>query len=121
MGAVNAEKITLADLVETIQEVWLCNLQNVKEVNVGKSLKNIDGNFASGSNWNFTLNIDKENPNYIVENDIIYSKDKETLVGMLYKINGEFTVDSNVKTLGPRAIREQENMTKAEIEKLKSS
>ncbi len=116
MGAVNAEKITLADSVETIQEVWLCNLQNVKEVNVGKSLKNIDGNFASGSNWNFTLNIDKENPNYIVENNIIYSKDKETLVGMLYKINGEFTVDSNVKTLGPRAIREQENMTKVNLE-----
>ncbi len=115
MGAINAEKITLADSVETIQEVWLSNVQNLKEINVGKSLKNIDGNFALNSNWKFTLNIDKENPNYIVEKNIIYSKDKETLVGMLYKIDGEFTIDSNVKTLGPRALRDQQNMTKVNL------
>ena len=93
----------------------MSNVQNVKEINVGKNLKDIDGNFASGSNWNFTLNIDKENPNYIVEKNIIYSKDKETLVGMLYKIDGEFTIDSNVKTLGPRALRDQQNMTKVNL------
>lgn len=58
----------------------------LKEINIGANVSNIASLFEHSSNYAFTLNIDKSNPYYIVENNVLYTKNKDTLVSVLYKI-----------------------------------
>jgi len=61
------------------------------------------------------VTIDKENDYYMVENNILYSKDKKTLVSVLYAIKGTFTVDPNVEIIGNMAFHVQSGMTEVII------
>lgn len=58
----------------------------LKEINIGANVSNIASLFEHSSNYAFTLNIDKSNSYYIVENNVLYTKNKDTLVSVLYKI-----------------------------------
>ena len=58
----------------------------LKEINIGANVSSIASLFEQYSNYAFTLNIDKSNPYYIVENNVLYTKNKDTLVSVLYKI-----------------------------------
>lgn len=51
-----------------------------------------------GCNANVT--IDKDNPNYMVDNGFLYTKDKKTLVACLKECTGEITIDSGVENIG---------------------
>lgn len=54
-------------------------------------------------NYSGNINIDSQNPYYVVENKILYKKNngkKDTLVSVLYKIDGTIELDSKVKTIG---------------------
>ena len=66
-------------------------------------------------NYVGTVIIDSENPNYIVENNVLYTKNKEKLVCVLCYIDGEFVVDNNVKEIGESSFYGQYNLTKVII------
>ena len=85
-GANKAESITLPDTLTTIYWGAFYGSYKLKEINIGANVSSIASLFEQYSNYAFTLNIDKSNPYYIVESNVLYTKNKDTLVSVLYKI-----------------------------------
>lgn len=69
----------------------------LQTLNLGKNVNNISGYFRANTNRDLTINIDNENPYYMVENNILYSKNKESIVAVLYEVKGIFNVPDQVK------------------------
>ena len=110
--AENAETIILPDsLQKIVYQTFTSAFYNLKEIKIGKNVSYIDPLFKY-MNYNGKVTIDSGNENYMIENNILYTKkEAKTLVTVLYQINGTFTVDSSVKEIGDRAFHNQTLMT----------
>ena len=109
-GAINAKKITLPDSVEKIGWQVFYSLTELEQLNIGKNVNSIGG-YMCPYTLNCKVSIDLQNPNYMVENQVIYSKDKERLVMVCYKIQGEYQVDKTVKIIEDSSFVLQKDMT----------
>ena len=113
--AKNVKKITLPDSVTDLKDYCLGDSsKKLEEVILGTKLSNI-ALFKEASNYNFKITIDSKNPNFMVEDNIIYSKNGEKLVSVINKIQGEFTVKSRVKEICKQAFYSQYGMTKINL------
>ena len=96
------KELTFPESLETISGHSLDYMYSIQNINMGKNVKSIDPLFRPG-NYSGNINIDSQNPYYVVENKILYKKNngkKDTLVSVLYKIDGTIELDSKVKTIG---------------------
>lgn len=109
-GATVAEKITLSKDVTTIESFIFTGLKNLKEVNLGEKVSNMDGLAWRYCDSDFDINIDKNNEYYTAENRVVYNKNKDKLMNVTYKIQGEFTVSDTVKVIGNSAFNGQDKM-----------
>lgn len=117
-------KIVLSDNLESIKLRGIANCANVKEINLPKTLKSIDSSFArmlrleslnipkdcelKGTNFiqcpKLNLTVDKENPYYVVENGVLYNKDKTVLIRYLdTKQDSEFVIPDTIVEIGASA------------------
>lgn len=96
--AEKAENIILPESLKAIEYTAFSSLNNCKKIVIGKKVSEISPVFKYG-NYAGTIEINSENPYYIVENNILYSKDKKRLVCALSKIEGTFTVSEGVETI----------------------
>ena len=112
----NAKTIILPDSLEDIKaQAFDANFKELEEIRIGKNVSNIDPIFKY-SNYKGTVIIDEENENYVVENNILYTKtEPKTLVTVLYKINGEFIIDNSVKIIENQAFHMQTLMSSVVI------
>ena len=107
--ATNATTITLPESITTIGGNILGNTK-VTSLKLGKKVKSIaNWAFAYGLD-NFSLEIDKENPYYTIESNVLYSKDKKILYRVIYRIRGTFQLDDKVEELDYRAFENQAEM-----------
>ena len=113
-GATNLEYITLPDSVISINSGVFSNNTNLKELVIGKNVKNIYPLFKHG-NYSGIVKISSENPNYTIEDNILYNKDKTTLITVLYQIVGDFTVAPKVKIIENFAFHSQTKMTNIQL------
>ena len=58
-----------------------------------------------------TVTIDEVNPNYSIENNELYNKDKTELFGVWHNIQGSYTVKADVVKIGDRAFDNKYQMT----------
>ena len=87
-------KLAIEDISATVRidkdvrvtKVGIESVKNATSYYEDYNVSNISSLFEQYSNYAFTLNIDKSNPYYIVENNVLYTKNKDTLVSVLYKI-----------------------------------
>ena len=103
----NATKIMLPETVTKIVGQAFNGCEKLQQVNIGKNVTYISPVMMLWSN-KANVVIDKDNPVYMTENGILYSKDKKTLYAMLYRASGEFEVDSGVETIGMTAFNGQQ-------------
>ena len=110
-GAKNATDITFSNNTEKLgQQLFTTNVRNVV---LGESVNDISSMFAyTRYNINVTIN---NNDNYIIEDNVLYSKNKDTLITVLKQINGKFVVDSNVTTITGSAFYSQGKMTEIQL------
>lgn len=113
-GAINIEKIELAETIRTIGQQVFSNCSKLQELKIGKNVDYIDPIFKY-MNYSGQVIIDSENPNYMIENNIIYSKNKEKLIAIVYQIQGNFVLNSKVKEIGSMAFHNQGGMTSIEL------
>ena len=113
-GATKAQNIKLQDSIVALQSNLFIGCNNIETIKIGKNVNTIDSMFKY-RNYVGTVIIDSENPNYIVENNVLYTKNKEKLVCVLCYIDGEFVVDNNVKEIGESSFYGQYNLTKVII------
>ena len=96
------KELTFPESLETISGHSLAYMYSIQNINIGKNVKSIDSLFRPG-NYSGNINIDSQNPYYVIENKILYKKNngkKDILVSVLYKIDGTIELDSKVKTIG---------------------
>lgn len=112
IAAENAKTIILPNSLQTIgNQTFKGASKNLQELKIGKNVTNIDALFKY-THYYGTVTIDSENKNYVVENNVLYTKtEPKTLVTVLYLINGTFTIDSSVKVIEYRAFHNQLQMT----------
>lgn len=114
--AVNAKNIILPDSLKIIGSEAFTNCKKIDEIKIGVNVDNINPLFKYG-NYSGKVTIDKGNPNYIIENDILYNINKTKLYTVLYNIEGEFYIDENVEKIDQLAFHNQYRMTKVNIPK----
>lgn len=86
----------------------------IQEIKIGSNVSGIHPLFKY-TNYNGKVTIDSSNNSYIIENNILYSKDKKTLVNVLYAINGKFEIDESVEKIETHAFHNQGQMTEVVI------
>ena len=111
-AAENAKIIILPDSLKSIgNQTFNGTSKTLQELKIGKNVTSIEPLFKYGHYYG-TVTIDSENKNYVVENNVLYTKtEPKTLVTVLYQINGTFTIDSSVKIVEYRAFHNQTQMT----------
>ena len=114
--ATNAQYIILPNLLKSIGTQVFNTCKRVEEIKIGANVNYIDPLFKYG-NSHGKVTIEKENLKYMVENNVLYSKDKTKLYSVLYLIEGSFYLDEKVEEVDNFAFHNQYEMTDINISK----
>ena len=114
VAAANAKTITLPSTAQSLGYMIFTNGPSTENIMIGKNVTDIDPMFKYGKTSG-TVTISEYNPNYMVENNTLYSKDKKMLITVLNRINGSYTIESGVETIQDSAFHNQYNMTEVII------
>lgn len=114
--ATNAQYIILPNLLKSIGTQVFNTCKRVEEIKIGANVNYIDPLFKYG-NSHGKVTIEKENLKYMVENNVLYSKDKTKLYSVLYLIEGSFYLDEKVQEVDDFAFHNQYEMTDINISK----
>ena len=68
--------------------------------------------------YNVNLIIDKDNPYYVMQDDVLYNKNKDTLITVQHQITGKFDVIDSVKKIKVQAFYGQSKMTEINLNKI---
>ena len=109
--ASNIEQVDFPDAVTTIgNQVFTPGLTSLENINIGPNVTYINPLFK-WNNYYGEVTIDANNPNYTIENNEIYNKDKTELIAVLYDISGQYIVKEGVTKIGDNALHYKTNMT----------
>ena len=109
--APNIKIVNLPNSVTTIESrAFETTCKQIENISIGANVTLISSLFKYG-NYYGTVTIDENNPNYTVENNELYNKDKTELIAVLYQIKGQYTVKDSVTVLGDFSLYNQDNMT----------
>lgn len=95
-AAPNITNIDLPESVTTINSQVFSSLKNLFTLYIGKNVKSIAPLFIY-TNYQIKVTINNQNPYYTIEDDVLYTKDKSTLITILKEIQGKYTVSNSVK------------------------
>ncbi len=113
--AQNLENITLPESVETILNEAFAPLSKLKTLYLGEKVSYLNSGFmtenSSGNRTMADVTISPKNPNYMIKDNIIYSKDGKKIIKVLKYITGSYIVEDNVEIIGDGAFNTQRNMT----------
>ena len=112
-GATNATKITFNDSTQKLEN-QIFGKEGKVEVILGKNVKSIDSMFALWK-YDYEITIDAKNPYYVIEDNVLYNKQKDTLITVINLIKGKFTLESSVKTISGNAFYGQEHITEIDL------
>ena len=113
-GAKNATIIKLNDATKKILTQAFVRADKLTNIEMGKEINEIDPMFIL---WRYNINvsIDNQNQNYIIDNGVLYNKDKEKIITVLYQIKGKFDLLDSVKIIGDYAFYSQGAMTQINL------
>ena len=86
--ATNLKNIELPDSVLSVESYAFTN-PKIKSIVLGEKVEYIDPLFK-GTNYLPQVSISSNNPNYSIENNVLYNKDKTELKAVLYNISGKY-------------------------------
>lgn len=100
--ATNMTKINLPNSLTTVETYFYGWSTKLKTINIGKNITSLHPHFL-GNATNITVTVDKDNPNYTIDNLFLYNKDKTVLLRVFDGKSESITVNSTVKTIGKEA------------------
>ena len=113
--ATNLKNIELPDSVLSVESYAFTGFNTkIESIVLGEKVEYIDPLFQE-INYSSQVSISSNNPNYSIENNVLYNKDKTELKAVLYNISGKYTVNSNVTKIGNNAFYNQHGMTEVEL------
>ena len=114
LTALNAKNIILPDSLLYIDERVFQENKNMESLYIGKNVNHINSLFKY-TNYSGTVTIDENNQNYMIRDDILYSKDGKKIITCLKKIKGSYVVEKDVEIIGNLAFYNQNEMTQIEL------
>ena len=108
--AKTAKEIILPKQTKGIDEFAFSGNRNLQKLKISESVNYIEPLFIYG-NYTGKVEISSENKNYVIEDDVLYNKEKTKLIVVLKRINGSFNVINTVKTIGSKAFHYQGDLT----------
>ncbi len=110
------KKVNLPINLEIIEENAFNNCTNLQEISIPKNVSSLHIN--AFPTHKVVINIDPENPNYIIEDGILYNKEKTILYGATRTIDIEsFTVPASVIEIKENALKCCTNLKEITIER----
>lgn len=117
IGATKAKEIIFNNETKTFGYRIFNENGTLTDVTIGEKAENINSMFAYKM-FNLNITISEKNPNYIIENRVLYTKNKEKLITALYEINGKFSLIDEVKEIAEQAFYNQYKMTEIDLNKV---
>ena len=117
IGATKAKEIIFNNETKTFGYQIFNGNGTLTDVTIGEKAENINSMFAYRM-FNLNITISEKNPNYIIENRVLYTKNKEKLITALYEINGKFSLIDEVKEIAEQAFYSQDKMTEIDLNKV---
>ena len=112
--ATNLKNIELPDSVLRIEQYAFIGNKKIENITIGEKVEYIHPEFKY-SNYSGQVKISDKNPNYMIENNVLYNKNKTELVAVLYEIIGKYIVEDSVTKIGNYAFEEQQKMTEIKL------
>lgn len=97
------EKIILPEGVDTIRDAAFRGCDELKEIKLPKSVSSIGQRVFSFCGEISNFSIDEDNPYFYDKDNVIYTKDGETLLEAAGEIKGKVTVEPTVKKIAEYA------------------
>ena len=113
----NAISITLPDTVKYIQDGGFEWLANLKTINIGKNVCDINPLFIR-MYFGKTINISNDNPYYVIENNILYKKENGKVVSLIRAIgtiSGTAEIRNDITKIGDYAFYAQKGLNQIVI------
>ncbi len=107
------DTVTLPNTIEEIEEGAFSGIETLKSVNIPNSVKTMVAPFYDTPN--LKINISSSHPYFILENDIIYNKNKTELIECLSKEEKDIIIPDTVKKICIKAF------TRSKVKTLKLS
>lgn len=103
--------LVIPDKVKTIGNYAFANCIGLTHVHLGKSVETIGENVFLNSDSLTSITVDEENPYFMVEDGVLYSKDKRELLYCPKNFSGIYRVAEEVKRIGKSAFRNCNQLT----------
>ena len=116
-SAINLEELKLPETIATISGQIFSDIENVKNLYIGKNVSYIDSLFCYYK-YNVNVELNNENPYYKIEDNVLYDiRDKNNiiLVTVLYQITDKFYINKKVDTIGNHSFHNQNMMKSVDI------
>ena len=112
----NMAKINLPDSLETIGSFIAQSSMKLTSLKLGKNVNRISPMFIYNSNIS-NIEIAEENPNYTIENNILYNKDKTKLLLVIKPLKDltKFEIPKGVKIIGDFVFHNQNKLVELKI------
>ena len=106
--------VTIPDNIETVGEYAFYSCSNLNDVSIGRGVKEIGVRaFVGGLLTEFV--IDGDNPAYCVEDGVLFTKDKTTLIQYPGGRGGTYIIPNSVTTIGASAFEYATDLTAVTI------
>ena len=102
------QNITIGENIEKIEVQAFAGCESLKYINIPARVKDIGTYAFYGCNKLETIKIDRNNPNYIIQDGVLYNKDKTELISIINNRQSQFTVPDTVVTIKQGAFRGNE-------------
>jgi len=101
-GCTELENITIPDSVKTIESSAFNGLTKLKKISIGKGLDTLGAGAFSDCDNLEVISVNAENPNFVFENGILYSKDKTLICQVIGgKKADNLSIPDTVKSIMP--------------------
>lgn len=110
-GCYSLRDLVIPDKVKTIGNYAFANCIGLTHVHLGKSVETIGENVFLNSDSLTSITVDEENPYFMVEDGVLYSKDKRELLYCPKNFSGIYRVAEEVKRIGKSAFRNCNQLT----------
>ena len=100
----NLKQITIPNNVEVVGNSAFSNCTSLQEITIGKNVKEWGNGVFAGCNLLDKISVAKKNEHFLVEDGVLYNKDKSTLYQMLPNRQKEvYTMPNTVTKIKPYA------------------
>jgi len=115
LGCAGLQELDVGDYIEEI-EPSAFQSSGLRSLKIGKGVKSIGSGFTNGCASLRTIEVDEENGYFLAEGNVLYNKNKTTLLRYAPLLETEhYTIENSVKKIAEKSFDNSENLKRLTI------